>query len=162
MTDPVAARPAPTGYFTPAPIAWAWARHRLETARSYWVATVGPTGRPHTRPVWGVWIDDHFAFSTGSRIGTHLAANPAVTVHLESGAETVIVDGQASALADPAVLANVVAAYNAKYGWDYAADDPDGWWAVTPTVAFGWLCDPYGHDGGAIFNSTGTRWDFGE
>ncbi|UQT57067.1 pyridoxamine 5'-phosphate oxidase family protein [Streptomyces durmitorensis] len=37
---------------------WAWAAQRLTAARTYWIATTRPDGRPHTRPVWGVWLED--------------------------------------------------------------------------------------------------------
>ena len=50
-------------------------------------------------PVWGVWLDDAFFFSTGrkSRKGQNLAANPACTVANDDGEEAVIVEGVASA-----------------------------------------------------------------
>ena len=42
-----------------------WASERLVRSRSYWVSTVRPDGRPHLMPVWGVFVDDVFTFSTG-------------------------------------------------------------------------------------------------
>jgi hypothetical protein len=30
---------------------------RLTVARTYWISTTRPDGRPHAIPVWGVWVD---------------------------------------------------------------------------------------------------------
>jgi hypothetical protein len=61
--------PAPPGELLP----WSWAQQRLETARTYWIATTRPDSRPHCRPVWGVWLPDGFWFSTGSLARHNLA-----------------------------------------------------------------------------------------
>jgi len=60
-----------------------------------WIATTRPDGQPHSRPVWGVWLDITFYFSTGSLATQNLAAQSAITVHLESGNEVVIIEGTA-------------------------------------------------------------------
>ena len=56
---------------------WSWAVERLTSSRNYFAATVRPDGRPHSMPVWGVWLDDAFWFNTGgeSRKAKNLAAN---------------------------------------------------------------------------------------
>ena len=46
---------------------WTWALERLQPARNYWLATTRPDGRPHVMPVWGVWVENRFYFSTGSQ-----------------------------------------------------------------------------------------------
>src|SRR3972149_4391760 len=83
---------------------WSRAARLLESARNYWVCTTRPDGRPHAVPVWGIWLDGTFYFSTGrqSRKARNLAANPHVAVHLESGSEAVIVEGGAGGGTDPA------------------------------------------------------------
>src|SRR4051812_22385567 len=72
---------------------WEDARERLAASRNYWVCTTRPDGRPHVAPVWGLWMDDAFYFSTDSASvkGRNLAARPDVVVHLESGDDVVIV-----------------------------------------------------------------------
>ena len=74
---------------------WSWAQQRLEAARAFWIATSRPDGRPHCRPMWGVWLADGWRFSTGSLARHNLVANPQITVHLDSGTEVVIVEGAA-------------------------------------------------------------------
>jgi len=74
---------------------WEWATQRLERAHNYWVATASGSGRPHAAPVWGLWNDGVFFFSTarGSRKGLNLAANPFAVVHLVCGDEVVNFEG---------------------------------------------------------------------
>jgi hypothetical protein len=152
LATPTAA--APIMYGAPAPpgdlLPWAWAEHRLTAARNYWIATTRPDGRPHCRPVWGVWLPDGFWFSTGSLARHNLTPNPHITVHLESGAEVVIVEGVAAAVSGQDTLRAVIDAYNAKYNWDIHATD-DGVadasgaagpaYHVAPHVVFGWDSD---------------------
>src|SRR5438552_15044970 len=76
-----------------AELSWGWATERLSRARNYWIATTRPAGRPHSRPVWGVWLDTTLYFSTGSLAAQNLASRPAITVHLESGSDVVIIEG---------------------------------------------------------------------
>src|SRR5260370_21448742 len=43
-----------------AKLPWEWATERLGRARNYWIATTRPNVQPHSRPVWGVWLDQAF------------------------------------------------------------------------------------------------------
>jgi hypothetical protein len=149
------------GLLEPTRLPWTWAVDRLTAARNYWIATTRPGGRPHTRPVWGVWLEGLFYFSTGSLAAENLQANQEITVHLESGSEVVIVEGAAQAVADVSLVELVIAAYNEKYHWDVDPHDmPGPLYAVRPRVAFGWLSDDSGADRGAAFHGTATRWRF--
>jgi hypothetical protein len=161
--EPKASRPtSPASYWRSRPLPWAWARQRLIDARNYWVVSVLPDGRPHSRPVWGVWSDEQLYFDTGSRIGANLMVNPEVTVHLESGDEVVILEGTVERVTDVEEGHRFAAAYNPKYHGELT-EPPGALFVVRPRVAFGWVSDPTGLDGpGAIFASTGTRWDFEE
>ena len=96
-------------------------------------------------PVWGLWLDDAFYFSTGhdSVKGRNLARHPAVAVHLESGDDAVMLEGRVERVADPATLARFDQAYGAKYGFYPIRDapnpdDPGLFYALRPTVAFAW------------------------
>lgn len=143
---------------------WAWARRRLEVAQNYWICTTRPDGRPHAMPVWGVWVEDALLFGTGrdSRKARNLAANPHVAVHLESGDDTVIVEGVAEELHDAALLAKGDAAYRAKYidpgtgeGFHLSpGEDGSGVYYVRPRVAQAWR--------EANYPQSATRWRFGE
>src|ERR1700737_921189 len=71
------------------------AEDRLARSRNYWICTTRADGRPHSIPVWGFWIDGDFYFGTArsSRKARNLAQNPAVSVHLDSGDDVVILEG---------------------------------------------------------------------
>jgi general stress protein 26 len=144
------------GHLEPARLPWQWATAQLAVARNYWIATTRPNGQPHSRPVWGVWQDSVLYFSTGSLALQNLARNPAITVHLESGSKVVILEGTAEAVTDASMLEQIISAYEAKYHWKL--DPADTLYAVRPQVAFGWLADDDGLDGGAAFHGTATRW----
>ncbi|MGP3953597.1 pyridoxamine 5'-phosphate oxidase family protein [Streptomyces sp. 7N604] len=135
--------PMPPGELLP----WQWALDRLIAARTYWIATTRPGGRPHTRPIWAVWLEDGLWFSTGSLARHNLRGNPEVTVHLEDGDRPVIVEGMAEAVAGAGPLTAFLAAYNAKYDWDLVAAgegvaDSSGAagpvFRLRPRVVFGW------------------------
>ena len=158
--EPEADRPEiPGGYLAPKLLAWTWAEARLLRSRNYWVATVTRAGAPHARPVWGVWLDQRFFFSSGSRIRSNISAGSPVSIHLESGDECVIVEGTVCELHEPAIFRRVTDAYNAKYSWNLEAK-PGEFFEVHPRVVFAWLCDGSGLDGGALFAQTATRFRF--
>jgi len=91
----------PEGYGVPETdeglLDWSWAVTRLESALNYWFATTRSDGRPHAMPAWAVWLDGalYFEGSPMTRRARNLAANPAVVVHLESGDDVVILEGDA-------------------------------------------------------------------
>jgi hypothetical protein len=143
------------------PLRWTWATERLTAARNYWISTTRLDGRPHARPVWAIWLDGACYFSTGSLAATHLPAHPDITVHLESGNEVVIIEGRAHLVDDRELIIRIVDVYNAKYHWDMDPDElPGPFYAVKPTVAFGWISDDTGLDRGAAFEGSATRWKF--
>lgn len=147
------------GYLSPKLLAWPWAEARLVESRNYWVTTVTARGAPHARPVWGVWLEDRFYFSSGSRIRRNLERCSDVGVNLESGDECVILEGVAASLDREDAIQRVTEAYNAKYHWNLEPK-PGEFFEVRPRVVFGWLCDGSGRDGGALFSQTATRWLF--
>jgi general stress protein 26 len=161
LTEPVAGAPRMYGgTLEPSRLPWRWATTHLEASHTYWIATTRPDGRPHSRPVWGIWLDNAFYFSTGSLAARNLAAQPAITVHLESGEEVVIVEGVAEVAQGEELLRRVGALYTAKYHWDDPGADDDPFYVVHPQVVFGWVEDSTGQDGGAAFHGTATRWQF--
>jgi hypothetical protein len=76
---------------------WSWAEERLGASRNYWIVTASSERGPHAMPVWGLWHEGGLVFSSGasSRKARNLAADSRVVVHLESGDEVVIVEGDA-------------------------------------------------------------------
>jgi hypothetical protein len=140
------------GHVEPMLLPWHWATERLTTSRHYWIATTRDDGRPHSRPVWGVWSADQLYFSTGSLAVQHLTHRPDITAHLESGSEVVIIEGIAKQVTERAILEQVILIYNAKYHGGMDVDHlPGPFYAVRPRIVFGWISDETGLDGGRLF-----------
>ena len=108
----------PAGYVPagtkPRFLPWEWVTERLERSHNYWICSTRPDGRPHSAPVWGVWQDGAVVFSTdpNSRKARNLVANPAVTIHLESGDEAIILEGNIETIK---LNSGIDDAYNKKY-----------------------------------------------
>lgn len=138
-------------------LAWEDVSARLTASRNYWVGTTCPDGRPHSAPVWGVWLDNTLVFGTdpGSRKGRNLAADPRTTVHLESGDDVVILDGETHLEGDRALVQRASDAYKEKYGLGLLSEEmpPAAILAFRPTSALAWREQD--------FPKTATRWRLG-
>ena len=97
-------------------LGWDFVVERMRAAHSYWVVTCSREGRPHTTPVWGLWMEQAFYFSTDarSRKARNIEVNPSVIVHLESGNEAVILEGEARAAGEGSLIQCLSAEYFAK------------------------------------------------
>ncbi len=137
---------------------WEWAAERLSVSHNYMVATTRPDGRPHVMPVWGLWLDDAFYFSTGrqSRKARNLGANPHCVVSTDRAEEAVILEGLAEEVADLASLKQFYEAYKEKYDWDLEkmGFDKGPGYVVRPRVVFGVR--------ERDFTSSATRWTFND
>jgi nitroimidazol reductase NimA-like FMN-containing flavoprotein (pyridoxamine 5'-phosphate oxidase superfamily) len=136
---------------------WSWAVERLSKAHNYFIATIRPDGRPHVMPVWGVWLDEAFYFSTGkqSRKARNLADNPHCVICPEHAEESVILEGLAEEVSDASLNREFAAAYGAKYQWDMEGF-AEPLYVVRPRVVFALI------ESGDQFSSTATRWTFHE
>jgi hypothetical protein len=161
--QPRAARPYMPGYGLPPAegqdlLPWAHVDERMARSRNYWICTTRPDGRPHATPVWGLWSEGGFYFAVGSSSRKHhnLAVNPSLAVHLESGDDVVILEGLAEETTDPALLARLDAAYQAKYGLSLleAGGAGNPIYGLRPRIALAWLEDD--------FVASATRWEFPE
>lgn len=140
---------------------WDWATERLAGAKNYWLATTYPHGRPHMAPVWGIWLEGVFYFSTGprSRKARNLAENPRCVVCPERADEPVILEGVAEKVVNLELLKRFADVYSTKYQWP-TEPTPQGMrdqhgnegpvFAVRPLVVFGW----------SEFPQDATRWIF--
>lgn len=135
---------------------WDWFRERMTNAHNYWVCSTRPDGRPHAMPVWAIWHNEtiYFISSRTSRKNRNLAANPEVVIHLESGAETVILEGRVEAMADDwAGFESFADAYEAKYpGNRPETGIEEVTFRVVPRLALAWT--------EANFPKSSTRWTF--
>ncbi|HKX32035.1 MAG TPA: pyridoxamine 5'-phosphate oxidase family protein [Blastocatellia bacterium] len=163
LAEPQTSRPHMPGYGIPEAstaqglLPWSWAIERLTTSCNYWLSTTRKDGRPHSMPVWGVWLEGRFYFSTGrdSLKARNLAANAYCVVCPERGDEAVIMEGVAEEVTDRSRYAAIIDAYNLKYQWNM--DGSEGpIYAVRPRVVFGFDIKE------GQFTSSATRWTFEE
>ncbi|MCU1503027.1 MAG: pyridoxamine 5-phosphate oxidase [Ilumatobacteraceae bacterium] len=118
------------------PVEWSWVVDQLRAAPVYWVSG-DSGGHPHPRPVWGVWHDDALWLSIGSpQLRAASTAGAAMTVHLESGTEPIIVEGRID-IADHDQSAPI-AVYDAKYKWTYDAAEYGPLLRMPPATIFAW------------------------
>jgi nitroimidazol reductase NimA-like FMN-containing flavoprotein (pyridoxamine 5'-phosphate oxidase superfamily) len=100
-------------------VEWSHVEDRLRSDRTFWIATVGPSGRPRVRPIDGVYLDGtlYVGGSAETRWVRELADNSNVSVHLDGTADVVIVEGQAEVLSGVAddLASRLADASNAKY-----------------------------------------------
>lgn len=158
MPNPKHSRPFMPGYgIMPATegaglLPWSFVEERMEKVRNYWISTVKADNRPHVAPVWGLWHEGNFYFSTGadSQKGRNLAANPGVVVHLESGDEAVILEGEVERVEDQAHLKALDKAYKKKY--DVGMLGPGLIFHLRIQRAFAWR--------ESDFPQSATRWVF--
>jgi hypothetical protein len=140
------------------PLEWTWVDDQLAAAGTYWL--VAATDRhPHPRPVWGVWLGGVLQLSVGGPVlRRQLVASPEVTVHLDSGTDVVIVEGWAGETS-PDEHAAAIAAYDAKYDWQYTIDEYGPLTTVRPQRVLAWRSGGWaGRDG---FTQVG-RWRAGD
>lgn len=138
---------------------WSHVTKRLEKARNYWISTVSPDNRAHATPVWGVFVEGalYFDGSPRTRRGRNLAANPSVAIHLESGDDVVILEGEAHQIfgIERTLAEKLASAYTAKYAASGYSPEPDTWdsggiYRVQVQKAFAWT----------KFPDNTTRWIF--
>ena len=145
----------PKGYGVPEDdqglLDWTHVQERMTAARHYWICTSRPDGRPHATPIWGVWVDDvlYIEGAPETRRGRNIAANPAVSAHLESGEDVLILEGEAHEIVQPdkTLAARLVEAYGEKYAYAGYRPTPQNWdsgglYAIQPRVVIAWTKFP--------------------
>ncbi|MDX6217054.1 MAG: hypothetical protein QOG99_2638 [Frankiales bacterium] len=89
-----------------------------------WLATIDADGRPHVTGVGALWDDGAFWFETGAatRKARNLARDPRCTLSLATREFDLVVEGAASHVTDPAVVARMAGQW-AEAGWPCRVDD---------------------------------------
>ena len=166
------------GYGAPV-IDWSRVRARLDEGftqapetggpdrHTTWLATVGPDGQPHARPLGAIQIDGAFYFSSGE--GTlhvrNIARNPRVSLSVATHPFDIVIEGTARKVTDEASVQRAAEAFAAE-GWAPTVRDgafyhefsapsagPPPWYVyeITPETVYALgTAEPYG----------ATRYDF--
>jgi pyridoxine/pyridoxamine 5'-phosphate oxidase len=136
------------------PIPWSRAQEQLEasSAKSWWLATTRPDGRPHVTGVGALWVDGKFYFTSGpeTRKSRNLAENPNCVISVALPNLDLVVEGMAARIIDASTLERIAQRYAAQ-GWPARASDgaitaeysapsagrpPWHLYAVTPVMAY--------------------------
>jgi hypothetical protein len=134
-------------------LAWKTVEAWIEAARNYWICTTRADGRPHAKPVWGVWLDRALLFSTDGRslTGRNLARDPEAVIHTESGDDVAILEGPVEPLPGGDLLDRLRDRYESKYGYRLEPGDQDTpVLALRPRSVLSWT--------ESDFPETATRW----
>src|SRR5207302_145718 len=124
-SGPRATRPRmPKGYAVPKTergmLPWTVTRKILEGARSYWLVTIDPDGKPHLVGQWGAWIDERWYFEGGedTKWARNVGREPRIAMGAESGTTAVMIEGRAARVpsVDRPTAERITKQYGAKYG----------------------------------------------
>lgn len=128
---------------------------RFGTERTWWLATSRSDGRPHTAPLWGVYVDGQLLFSSDARStkSINLASGPHAVIHLESGDQVAIIEGRTALVAGADLPSDFVPVYAAKYGFEVDTPDPAfTFYRLDPVKVMSW--------DESDFAATAARWRF--
>jgi hypothetical protein len=158
--------------FDVAPLPWEDVEARIDAARWYWLSTVHPSGRPHTRPVLAVWTEGVLC-TTSSRAaqkGINLRRDPRCSVAIMDDDMHIVLEGMALPVEGGPDLERVAESYRAKYDWPVtvveggfeapygapgAGPAPYEPYQIAPSVVYGFgTAEPIVH--------RHTRWRFSE
>ena len=137
---------------------WSRVSERMRGSYIYWISTTRRDGRPHSIPVWGIWLDETLYFSNGALTARNLARDPRVSVNLENGEDAVIIEGVVEIASGKPLIKRINSAYNEKYLWE---GSQDVWFALRPHVAFAWLAPSAGLGTESVYAGSATRWRWG-
>jgi len=143
---------------------WTWAEERLVQSRNFWLSTVSAAGRPHSMPVWGVWMPERerfgFSCAPSARKVRNLAANSQVVVTNDDAVHVVSIEGRAEEISGDVLLA-MAALYVDKYKDEPLMGSPDEMigflqknaaFEIVPERAFGII------ETAEKFEKTATKW----
>lgn len=126
-------------------LTWDWVDEQMEKSRNYWICTTRPDGKPHAAPVWGIWLDNTLYFGTGktSVKAKNVSHSNQVVVHLESGDDTLIIEGVLEPVESDNLQQKIIKAYAGKYPtYDPTQVDDAGdaiWYRLVPHKIMAWL-----------------------
>ena len=138
---------------------WEEVAERIAGAHNYWLATLRQDGRPHLRPVDGVFVENALCFggSPATRWVQHLQHRPVVSASLPDDDHAVILEGRVELVEDPADPLAITqgSESRAKYPQYFSGDEANSFhpfWCLRPARVYAWsLTD---------FPARATRFDF--
>ena len=143
---------------------WSWAEERLVACQNFFFVTANAAGRPHSLPVWAVWMPERQKWATScsptARKMRNVRENPQVVVTTDDSVYVVSIEGRAEVI-DGGAADAAIDAWATKYEplmEGATLDDAkefmrgNGIIEVTPERAFGIIEEP------DRFGPAATRW----
>ncbi len=128
-------------------LTWDWVDRQMTQSRNYWIATTQPDGRPHVVPIWGAWVEGSFYFGTDklSVKARNIRRDNRVVIHLESGDDTVILEGRlVKAQVSAELQKQIDDAFVQKYELDPELDEDGALvYCLLPRKVMAWLESDY-------------------
>jgi hypothetical protein len=92
-------------------------------SRTTWLTTINEDGSPHVTAVGALWLDGCFWFQTGAstRKAHNVSLDPRCSIAVSIRDADVVIEGHASRVTDPNVVARLAAAW-ASNGWPAEPD----------------------------------------
>ncbi len=139
---------------------WTEVAARISAAPNYFLATTDDDGRPHLRPVDGVFVDDALCFggSPETRWVRYLQQRPDISMSLPDAEHAVLLEGAAELVTDATLPVSIALgpANRAKYPQYYTGDDAPPFrpfWCLRPRRVYAWSLSE--------FPARATRFDLG-
>ncbi len=131
------------------------ALHRLAASMNYWICTTRPDGRPHTAPVWGVWLDGALYFGTRGQKSRNLETLPYAIAHIDSSDDVAMVAGPVTSVDDREGIHRIQVAQHEKYGAAVTGEPgPFRYYRLEPEEGWAWL--------DSTIVNVGSHWRAGE
>lgn len=121
---------------------------KIHQSRNYWISTC-VNNKPHSFPIWGIWYENQFSFSTGpnAKKGKNLVKNNLCTITTENASQPVIIEGIAFREKISSNLSKIIEIYYKKYNWKFHVTnemiyDDNGTggpvFTIKPTTIYAW------------------------
>jgi hypothetical protein len=127
MTEPISTRNLDR--YGSAELPWSGPRDILvsdtpEADLTFFVATVRPSGRPHSAGVGAMWVDGvlYFVSGPGTRKSRNLAVNPACSISVRLRGIDLVLEGEAHRVTDSSTLERLAAVHRTS-GWPAEVED---------------------------------------
>ena len=120
---------------------WNTINQWMDDSKNYWLGTTKTNSKPHSRPIWGIWLDNFFYFGGGPNTRTVKNLNElnAISVHTESAQNVVIIEGYVERFDEEEMNKVLGKKYEERYGIFH----PPPFWKVIPEIVFAWSMDDY-------------------
>ena len=122
-------------------IDWDTLSQWMMESKNYWVGTTRPDSKPHSRPIWGIWLDNFFYFGGGEKTKTvrNLQELNFISIHTESAEKAIIIEGYVEEFNDKKLEHLLGTKYEERYGIFH----PPPFWRVVPQIVFAWSMEDY-------------------